>query len=238
MNDRSVYGLDNVRIELPIAGAGSRSLAATIDYTLWSLLMLVVVAAASGGAVLFADALPETGWIVAVIVLGLFVLDFSFFFGQEALLQGQTLGKRLLGLRVVSSRGGSASIFAYVMRNLARTFDVLFGAWFLIFDSRSRRLGDHLAGTVVVHEPRDFSSAYAVRRAPVGWGPERIAAVETLFERYETLPPDRTESLAHRILVEADRSQPGFSDQSGSTWTLRLLRSFGTPEETPEPPAS
>ncbi|MEM1245826.1 MAG: RDD family protein [Acidobacteriota bacterium] len=231
MSDRSVYGLDNVRIELPIAGAGSRALAATIDYSIWSLLVLVLISAASAGAVLFSDALPETGWLVALLALSLFALDFSFFFGQEALLQGQTLGKRLLGLRVVSHRGGRASLFAYVLRSLVRTFDLLFGAWFLIFDGRSRRIGDHLAGTIVVHEPKESSSGNAVRRAPAGWGAERIAVVETLFERYETLPPDRTEALSHRILVEAERAQPGFSDSSGSTWTLRLLRSFGTPEE-------
>lgn len=239
LNERSVYGLDNVRIELPVATAGSRALAATIDYTLFLILVLVLSVAAGTLAIAFAEWIPEDGgWLTALLVLGFFALDFGYFFVQELVLRGQTVGKRLLHLRVVSERGGRPRAFSYVLRNLIRSLDVLFGAWFLVLDPRARRLGDRLAGTLVVHESRTSSSSNAVHRAPAGWGPDRIAVVESLLQRYETLPPDRCEQLAHRILEQAESSQAGFVDTSGTSWMLRLMRSFGEEMPSGDPPAA
>jgi len=230
---RSVYALDNVRLELPIAAAGSRCVAAVVDYTLLLLIFMVVFVGGVVTATIFAGSLPSAGWIAAGIALATFAIDFSFFFLQELLLGGQTLGKRLLRLRVVSNRGGRATPLSYVLRNLVRTIDLLLGTWFLVLDPRARRIGDRVAGTMVVHEPVPTSSTNAVRRAPAGWGPNRIAVVESLLKRSETLPPQRMEQLAGAVLEEAVRADPNFVTSNSGSAAVDLMRAFGDP--APEP---
>lgn len=81
MNDCSVYGLDNVCIELLIVGVGSCLLVVMIDYLLLSFLMLVVVSVVVVVVVFFFEVFLEIGWFVVLLVFSFFVFDFSFFFG-------------------------------------------------------------------------------------------------------------------------------------------------------------
>ena len=230
---RSVFALDNVRLELPIAAGGSRSVAAVIDYTLLLLVFMIAFMAGIITATLMADSLPSAGWIAAGVALATFAIDFSFFFLQELLLGGQTLGKKVLRLRVVSNRGGRATPLAFLLRNLVRTIDLLFGTWFLVLDPRARRIGDRIAGTMVVHEPLPTSSMNAVRRAPAGWGPDRIAVVETLLQRSETLPPERMNELATQVLAAAEKSDPSFATFPSGSAATDLMRAFGEPSPQP-----
>ena len=225
---RSVYALDNVRLELPVATAGSRTLSALLDYTLLSLVITMVLFAGIFAAVtlgIFEGA--SAAWIVTAIILSLFFVEFGFFISQELALGGQTLGKRILGLRVVSNRGGRASAIAIVLRNLVRSIDLLFGMWFLMFDPRGRRLGDRLGGTMVVHELPPVSSGNAVARAPSGWGPERISVVEALLERLERLSPDEANTLSRRILRLANHDDSSFPyHQTGVSPSTLLMQAF------------
>lgn len=69
-------------------------------------------------------------------------------------LAGMTLGKRMVGIRVVGDDGEHVGLNAAVIRNMLRLVDGLFfylvGALFALSSSRGRRLGDHIAGTLVV----------------------------------------------------------------------------------------
>ena len=233
-----LYGLDNVRLDLPIALAGSRSLAALVDYSILGIL----AAALATGVLIFALVLgafesSAVGWLVAVGLLGLFVLEAGFFAIQEVALSGQTLGKRMVGLRSVASRGGRASPLALVLRNLLRSLDLLFGMWFLFFDPHGRRIGDRLAGTMVVHElPRSVETD-SVARVPAGWRPQQIQTVESLLASLETLAPQRAEELSRRVLERAERDEPGFAWPSGpgTSATTRLMASFGRRENAGGP---
>jgi uncharacterized RDD family membrane protein YckC len=227
---RGLYGLDNVRLELPIALAGSRSLAALVDYTI----LFILAAALFAGALLLAFTTgifegAAAGWVLALGLLALFLLEAGFFAIQELALGGQTLGKRMIGLRTVASRGGRAAPLALVLRNLLRSLDLLFGMWFLVFDPRGRRIGDRLAGTLVVHDRADGVEADAVFRVPAGWGPDRIRVVESLLASIGTLPDDRVEELSRRVLESAERDEPGFTwtGESRTSATTRLMVSFG-----------
>jgi hypothetical protein len=144
-------------------------------------------------------------------------------------MNGQTLGKRLVGLRSVALRGGRATPLALLLRNLLRSIDLLFGMWFLVFDPRGRRIGDRLAGTLVVHEPAQSVETDAVSRVPAGWGPERIEVVESLLGSLESLAPERAEELSARVLELAERDQPGFvwPGAPGTSASTRLMASFG-----------
>ena len=73
---------------------------------------------------------------------------------------GQTLGKRLVGLRVVRARDGQPLTFVHALgRFLARIADVYsIGLLWAIVDPYGRTFHDHLASTVVVDANRSLSS--------------------------------------------------------------------------------
>jgi uncharacterized RDD family membrane protein YckC len=67
---------------------------------------------------------------------------------------GATLGKRMVGIRVVDEDGDSVTLGASIIRNLLRLVDALFfylvGFLFAVISSRGQRLGDRAAHTIVV----------------------------------------------------------------------------------------
>jgi uncharacterized RDD family membrane protein YckC len=81
------------------------------------------------------------------------VVGFGYYIFAEAF-YGQTLGKRIVGIRVVDEEGGHVGFGAAVIRNLLRLVDGLFfylvGALFAYSSPRGQRLGDRAAHTVVV----------------------------------------------------------------------------------------
>ena len=230
----TVLALDNVPVELPVARAGSRSLAALLDYSLWFLTMAVLALVTL--MVILITGLELGTWLWAGLVLIYLVLDWAFFASQEVLMQGQTLGKRVTGLRVLGVDGGRASIQAMVLRNFVRAIDLLLALPFLIFDPRARRLGDRLAGTLVVHEGAT-QREIAVRRAPRGWGAAEIALVESFVERAEDLDVEHARSLAKRILSWASRDDPAFMESVPEVFdpVTRVLAAFQSdPEAQPD----
>lgn len=207
-----LLSLDNVAVRLPIARAGSRCLAAMVDYFLWTLVMIALGLTFVGGVILLGPS-GGGGWLAAVFLAVTLVVDFGFFAGQEILLGGQTVGKRIADLRVVSRRGAAAGVLSLLLRNLVRSVDLLFAVPLMAIDPAGRRLGDRLAGTLVVHTggPASTSSAAAtVRRAPAGWDFERLTLVENLLGRVDTLMPERSSELAGRVLAAAERDDPDF----------------------------
>lgn len=206
-----VLSLDNVPVALPIARAGSRSLAAAVDYFLWFLLMvvwslLVVLVLALAGSGIGGS---EGKWLLVLYTLSMFLIDWAYFAGQEIVLRGQTLGKRVVGLRVVTQDGGRPGRLALLVRNLVRLVDLVLAMPLLILDPQARRLGDWLAGTLVVHAERE-AAGFAVRRLPRGFGLEEAALIEGLLARAQTLEPARTAALAERVLHLIERSDPQF----------------------------
>lgn len=210
-SEGDVFGLDNIRLDLPYAGAGARVMAGVIDYAIFyalalaAALVVVVAVAVAGGTGL--ESLG--GWVVAIAFLVFFVFESFFFALQEVVWHGQTLGKRALGLRSIAAQGHPASTLSLVLRNLVRSIDLLLGAWFLVFDGRSRRLGDRLAGTVVVHETETSGDA-AVTRVPTGWGPREIAVAEELLDRIYSMDLDRARRLSQTMLEQIERDDPDF----------------------------
>jgi uncharacterized RDD family membrane protein YckC len=199
----SILGLDNIRLELPVAGLGSRSLAAFLDY----IGLGIVAAVWLVGSVSVAQAVvPE--WTVVLVVAGLFLIDWGYFALQEILGGGRTLGKRLLKLRVVTAEGGTAAAGPLLIRNLVRSVDLVCGPLLMAIDPLSRRLGDRLAGTLVVHD-RERETAPVLGRVPPGWGARELALVEAFLARARTLgDPAVAREMAERILARIRRDAP------------------------------
>ena len=128
------------------AGVGSRAVATIID----SIVLFAVffaIAAAAGQTTEEGFELTGAPFVVATVV------GFLYYIGLEAL-SGATLGKRIVGLRVVREDGGGIGWRESVIRNLLRLVDGLFlylvGAVLVWTSAKRQRLGDRIAETVVV----------------------------------------------------------------------------------------
>jgi uncharacterized RDD family membrane protein YckC len=205
----TVLGLDNAPLTLPVAGVGSRVLAALMD----SLLQLVL-------QIVWLVTVMMPGWrgstTLGFVVwgIGAFLIDWAYYAGLEIAMHGRTLGKRIVGLRTVARHGGEASAGALMTRNLLRPADLLVGVPMMAIDPLSRRLGDRLAGTIVVYDraPKDEP---LLRRIPNGWQGDDVALVESLLRRVSELEPARADAMARRILDRLEREDPAFLERAG-----------------------
>ncbi len=132
---------------VPLASVGSRAFAGSVDLLVQGLLILIIVVSFKGTVV--GDA------ITAVLVfLVFFLLPIAF----EMLDGGRGPGKRIVGLRVVTLRGGPIGFRASAIRNLLRIVDFLpsgylTGMGSILSTTTGQRLGDIAAGTVVSFVP-------------------------------------------------------------------------------------
>ena len=181
---------DHVALRYDIAGVGNRGFAAIIDFVAALLIFLGVNAAwlVLQGIVGVGPLRPFLG----VFELIAFMLGWSYFIVLEWLWEGQTLGKRLYGLRVITSEGSPPPFTAVMIRNLVRIVDFLpsfYGLGFLatVASSRSQRLGDLAAGTFVVRAPRPRVDQLALRTiapaAPAAPGDLRVGGMSGELQR-------------------------------------------------------
>jgi uncharacterized RDD family membrane protein YckC len=228
----TVYGLDNVPLDLPLAGVGSRVLAGFIDYMVVALLgVLWLVGAVIGGAALARGATGMTAplVVVAVAVVGLFLVEYGYFAGFEIGTGGRTPGKIALGLHVVTRQGAQPTWAALLGRNLVRTIDLAIGVPLMIIDPAARRLGDRLAGTLVVYQdPLALGSETPIARLPSAWGAAEVALVESFLTRERELDRDRALRIASLLLEAIQRDEPQLLDGLAAVLdpVLRLRRAL------------
>ncbi len=205
--DAAVLGLDNVRLELPLAGLGSRSLALLLDGFLLLCLLLVWLA---GGLTVMRYLETGGGWIAGILILGVFVVQWGYFAVFEIVMDGRTPGKLAVGLRVVAHHGGRSSVVAILVRNVLRGLDLITGLPAMAMDRRCRRLGDMVAGTVVVHhrEPQGEAEEVRLQRLPASWGTREIVVMESFLRRANRLVPARAAAMAGQLLEWLEREEP------------------------------
>lgn len=223
---------EQVVVSYTIAGIGARSAAALIDYAtiavaivvLWVLLIMLARAIAPG-----ADQTAETtaaqssgAWAVSLVILVSFAIQWGYYVLFEALWDGQTPGKRRLGIRVVQDGGYSVSFAASAVRNIARVVDMQPGLLYSVgivsaVSSRSgKRLGDMMAGTIVVRERVAKAAQPAIQEEAAG--PELTTSLsdsdfgllDRFVERLESLDADRRRTIAAH-LVDRFRDEIGTS---------------------------
>jgi uncharacterized RDD family membrane protein YckC len=149
---------ESVELEFTLAGIGNRAYALIIDYLIWGIILLVVLFT---WAVLSTQ-IPEdisvliAPWIFAVTLLVVFFIYVGYFVVFETLWQGQTPGKRFVKIRVIQDSGRPIGIQQATLRALLRPVDdtLSLGALFIIFNAKEKRIGDFVAGTIVVQEER------------------------------------------------------------------------------------
>ena len=146
---------DNVVLRYDLAGGGNRGFAAVVDFAVAALL----VAGMGSVGVIVVSFFPRSTVLAGVLIAATLFVGWAYFVALEWLGDGQTLGKRIFGLRVISADGSPAPFSAILIRNLLRVVDFLpafygIGLLAIVATSRSQRLGDLAAGTFVVRAPR------------------------------------------------------------------------------------
>ncbi|MDJ0618482.1 MAG: RDD family protein [Calothrix sp. MO_192.B10] len=146
---------ESVELEFILAGIGSRAWALLIDYLiLWLFLILFFVAwvAIVGQLMELFDNRDIFLWLYAIFLIVNYFIYTGYFVFFETLWQGQSPGKRIAKIRVIRDDGRPVGLQQAVLRALLRPIDDTFflGAFFILFNRKEKRLGDILAGTLVI----------------------------------------------------------------------------------------
>lgn len=146
MSELQINTTQNVKINFTASGVGERLMAFVID--MFIKIGYITFLNMSLGAFQNMDQWSQIG---INTLIGLPVVFYTLIL--EALLEGQTLGKKIMKIKVVKIDGYQASLADYVVRWFFRIVDIyIFGIGFfvIIFSKRSQRIGDMAAGTSVV----------------------------------------------------------------------------------------
>ncbi len=210
---------ERVRIRYELAGPGSRFAAGTVDVLLIGFLTLVAVLAVALAVEVTVSDLTQRGQMLGMALAGIvMVVVWAYYLGFELLWSGQTPGKRVMGLRVVSATGGPAPAAAIVVRNVLRIVDGLplivvevLGGIAMFASRRAQRIGDLAAGTVVVQERELELSLDRVARGGTSLADGSLssddrARAKRFLARRKELRADRRDEIA-RALVDDLRTR-------------------------------
>jgi uncharacterized membrane protein SpoIIM required for sporulation/uncharacterized RDD family membrane protein YckC len=238
-----------VVVSYTVAGLGSRLLAALIDLTICAVTLLVVILAAvaldnrssSELAKEIADKpSPSTAWAAAIITIMQFVILWGYYVLFEGLNDGQTPGKRFLRLRAVRDGGYSIGFSASAVRNLLRIVDLqpvftyLVGIASVAVSKSGKRLGDIVAGTIVVREAliKQPLAERAVPNEPQPVSTLTAALTDAEFQllerwadRRSTLTPERRREVTAQVVARLRHAFPSDATGSESATLLSLLAS-------------
>lgn len=204
---------EQVHLEFVLAGIGSRFMAIFLDVliqiVLYGVLVLISLALGISG---FFNA-GRSIWWIALLTLVIFCIYWGYYAIFEALWKGQTPGKRWAGIRVIKDSGRPINAFEAIGRNLVRAVDFLpafygVGVVTMLLNAKNRRLGDYVAGTIVVHESSDRESSlffntptrtdFTLHQA-AGLTLQEAELIETFLARRLEIPPEVRKFNGQRI---------------------------------------
>ena len=223
---------ENVELSYQAAGLGTRFIAVVTDQIILALVgfCIVVFLACSGigmESVLnqlesnFDENDPEQAlqfvqYFVGIIWLLIGLGSFAYYSASELFLRGQTIGKRSVAIRVVKHDGFGLNPGSILLRNLFRIVDNIPLLWIVpLISKKSQRLGDMVAGTIVVtDDPEDISHVRSslTSRNPaecrfqfdaITLGrlqPQDIKAIEKLLDRWHNIDIAQQRKLLEQIV--------------------------------------
>jgi uncharacterized RDD family membrane protein YckC len=168
---------ERVPLHFALASIGNRFIACAIDHGIQGLALgLIAITAAVLASFSFVEETLSSApkWVYAVMIVLLFLVFAGYFAFFEWIWNGQTPGKRWLKLRVIREDGRPITFWEAAVRNLLRSFDMMpipfysIGLISVFSTPRDQRIGDMVAGTVVVREREAEAPAFSqVFAAPV-----------------------------------------------------------------------
>lgn len=214
---------EQIEFSYELAGLGSRFLASLYDHLLQFATIAVTYLAlflAYKNLSFAAGLLEKTSQttIMGFLMILAFLLYFGYFPFFETIWNGQTPGKRIVGIRVIKSGGYPLSFNDIFLRNLLRLVDVLpwsylIGIVLIFFDFKHRRLGDMIAQTLVIKE-RQEECPKVVSAVSVSLGDGfNVSVVQGITEKMYNLVRDflvRRERLdyVNRIIIAKKLALP------------------------------
>src|SRR5438067_5570097 len=220
---------ERVPLHFALASIGNRFLTCAFDHALqtlaFALLYIILINLRSvfnlGGMA------AASKWVLVLLIIVGFIIWTSYFIIFEWRWNGQTPGKRWLKLRVIREDGRPITFWEAAVRNLLRIFDIMpfpfysIGLICVFANARDQRVGDLVAGTVVVREREaeapTFNQVFdapvldtALRRSfrPVPFTAEisslterEIEVVETFLRRRWDLPDQARMWMAWRVAL-------------------------------------
>ena len=173
---QEVRSAEQVALHFPIAGPGTRVLAYAADAVVLGCIQIAVIVLlllltplgetlanllkpflddVQGGKGSEQAVMTLGMLVIALLIIGQLVIEWAYFMISEQVTGGRSIGKRLVGLRVIGADGLPLTLRASLVRNLLRAVDVLPGSYVvglvsIVVSPKCQRLGDLAAGTIVV----------------------------------------------------------------------------------------
>jgi uncharacterized RDD family membrane protein YckC len=226
-----------VHLEVRVARLGSRVMARLIDiavqvaltFALFSSLAIVAALLAASGVIAL-----ESAVLTVIQIISLVAAFIGYPIAMETLTRGRTMGKLAMGLRVVRDDGGPIAFRQALSRGLvgaAIEWPGFIGApltwlvtiWTMVANPQSKRLGDHVAGTMVVHD-----------RTPAAWGwvPQMPAGLAGWAATLDLTALDDDLALAVRHYLSRNRE---IREPARSQLGERLAREVAAVTNPPPP---
>ncbi len=241
---------ENIPLQMELAGLGSRFGALLLDIIIVCLVLIPLWMIVYPVALATLGAAGLTSVVTGIFIIATFLFLFGHFIVFELLWNGQTPGKRFLGLRAIDDAGFPITFLQAATRNLLRLVDFLpmgyiAGALCAFFHVEYKRLGDIVAGTVVIKE-RGILRADGAPVTLARPRPKSVRLAETVLDpathlsdaekavlrrfvarRPEMIPLD-AELLAYRIIAPLAaklnlRFTPGASPRYATLIALLVL---------------
>jgi uncharacterized RDD family membrane protein YckC len=243
---------EQIALEFPLAGVGSRTLAMVIDTSIQAAFAIVVLIVGGllglglGSVVQWTTGAGASSvglWVIAFVILLLFSAWYGYFALFEIIWRGQTPGKRALGLRVISVSGRPITPLQAILRNLLRIVDQLpalyaIGIISVLVSARNQRLGDIAAGTVVVREQATQALQVPAQETAVQdrlranrLTDQELALIERFLQRRHELDAEvrgRTAlQIATRVRERLGLAESGVNNEDLLERVLAEYRTFG-----------
>jgi uncharacterized RDD family membrane protein YckC len=234
---------ERVAVALELAGVGARAYAWLLDalciFLCWMTALLLY--SVSGDLIHQVQALSILGQLLAV--LSVFLAGWGWDVAWETLGEGRTPGKRFLGIRVVRADGGPVGLGGSLVRNVLRALELPLAyapaILAVALSAHRQRLGDLVAGTLVVRQARYDLSRYDLRglspgrarltgpeeRAAAALTPEGFEKVTDFLRRRAELEPGARARVAVR-LASALAARAGAPQASGMEEAERFLQAL------------
>ena len=237
-DQHSIETPEQMSLQMAVAGIGSRCLALAIDSLIQIgavLLFLIILGIFTYSGVMTAIG-SYSNWLLAAFGVFAFLLFYGYYAIFEIMWSGQTPGKRYVGIRVIKDSGRPLTAGETIGRNLMRIIDQMpffyaVGIVTALFNSQNKRLGDLLAGSILVREGSladlkpSFNAPVDVVAAGGGWNTSGLtdadlALIDMFLARRHNLVPDVRHATAARILSRLRERLPEDLNTSGSAEPL------------------
>jgi uncharacterized RDD family membrane protein YckC len=223
---------EQIALELPLAGIGSRFLALAFDSLIQFIVVVLIfiITALTSWTGVFSSVVPAF-LAPILIVLMPFLIYWGYFTFFEIVWNGQTPGKRHASIRVIKESGRPITAIEAIGRNLMRAVDFLpffYGAGIMcmMLNKQNKRLGDYVAGTVVVHEKEigavapNWGDGSATGRAITAEvtkvTADELVLIETYLGRRYDLEPSVRYNSARQIAAIIEQ-KTGLQKQGGQS---------------------